>query len=128
MRMTLVSGWCPDNSKTRSSAHVREPFCKVLWRSGCAVPSKTAPCGILGALQFLEKTVEHLLCAGCGAAGRGCGAHLGAPPQECHLSGQFLQRVNEGPPWMVEEAAPRLAPMAMGAAPLAGAVEQGLPS
>lgn len=49
----------------------------------------------------------------------------GAPPQECHLSGQFLQCCL---PWMVEEAAPLLAPTAMGAAPLAGAVEQGLHS
>lgn len=83
---------------------------------------------MLGGLQFLEKTVEHLLCAGCGAAGRGCELIWGTPSQECHLLGQFLQPVNEGLPWVVEEAAPLLAPMGWGAAPLAGAVEQGLPS
>lgn len=57
-----------------------EPVHRFPWCSGYGIPNKAAPGDILGALQFLEKTVEHLLCAGCGAAGRGCEAAWGPLP------------------------------------------------
>lgn len=80
------------------------------WCSGLRIPNKTAPCEILWCTPVFREDCWGTYCVlGVELLGEAVRLNWGAPPQECHLLGQFLQRMNEGLPWIVEAAAPLLA-------------------